>query len=76
MAQKQITITLESKVLNIQIDVANKRLTLSGALVVSGTATQVLTHTEDVTALLTPEDIAAITLIVNRAQQWIDAKMP
>lgn len=76
MATKQVTVTLQSKVLSIDIDVANQRLRLSGALVVDGTATQVQAFTEDVTALLTAEDIAAVTLLINRAQGWIDSKLP
>lgn len=75
MATRTVSVTLTGKVLSVEIDVQGQRLTLSGAIVVDGTSTQVQAYSEDVTALLNAEDVAAVTRIVTRAQAWIDGKL-
>ena len=79
MASKQMTLTVTTDLLAIEIDTSNQALRLHGVVSVPdglGGNVTVQEYKEDVTALLNASDIAAVQQLVTRAQAWIDTKMP
>ena len=71
MATGQITLNVSAVVTGIRISAAG-RITIDGVLQDTTTGATVRSFSEDVTDQLTPTQLAHVTAIVQRAQQWAD----
>ena len=73
MADRQVTVTLHNSLGRITIDADTKRLLLEGSTTVVETGLVVDYYAEDVTDLLSPEQLAAAVLLYEAALAWADA---
>ena len=73
MADRQVTVTLHNSLGRITIDADTKRLLLEGSTTVVETGLVVDYYAEDVTDLLSPEQLAAAGLLYEAALAWADA---
>jgi hypothetical protein len=76
LASRQLTVTVTSIVTSIAINPVSNRVTVAGALQVSGGEGLAVPYFEDVTDQMSPDQIAAALLLVAGAQAWIDSKLP
>lgn len=80
MAQAQVTVTMESVLTGIRLDPVNRRVLVDGYIRVQVGAeaswARLESFSEDVTPLMSPEQVTAALLLVAGAQAWIDSKLP
>ena len=76
MATSQVTYTLSTKLNSIKLDFVNMRLIVVTDILNDTTGSAVSAVSDDVTSLLTPEQIAAALLLINAAKAYAEAKVP
>jgi len=76
MATTTATYTLRATVVQITLDPITSAVTVTGRIEIDGTSIYVKQHQENVTALMSQQQIDAALLLVAGAQVWIDSKLP
>jgi len=79
MAQTEVTVTMESVLTGIRLDPITSRVTVDGYIRVATnghySGTRMESFNDDVTDLMSPEQVAAALLLVAGAQGYIDSKL-